>query len=74
MNYEIADSDVLVVADVQNDELSYGPLRHDHCIQGTTGVQFHAGLQVLRIELILRKGYRRNIDAYSVHCRTAEVG
>jgi nicotinamidase/pyrazinamidase len=123
MSYEIADSDVLVVVDVQNVfcpggslpvphgdevvpiinklgerfphvvltqdwhppdhrsfasahpgrqpfqsiELSYGPqmLWPDHCVQGTTGAQFHAGLQIPRGELILRKGYRRDIDSYS---------
>ena len=123
MSYEIADSDVLVVVDVQNDfclggslpvpygddvvpiinrlaerfphvvltqdwhppghrsfasahpgrqpfqsiELPYGPqmLWPDHCVQGTTGAQFHAGLQIPRVELILRKGYRRDIDSYS---------
>ena len=123
MSYEIADSDVLVVVDVQNDfclggslpvpygddvvpiinrlaerfphvvltqdwhppghrsfasahpgrqpfqsiEPSYGPqvLWPDHCVQGTTGAQFHAGLQIPRVELILRKGYRRDIDSYS---------
>jgi nicotinamidase/pyrazinamidase len=121
MSYEIADSDVLVVVDVQNDfcpggslpvphgdevvpiinklgerfphvlltqdwhppdhrsfasahpgrqpfqsiELSYGPqmLWPDHCVQGSTGAQFHAGLQIPRVELILRKGYRRDIGS-----------
>jgi len=125
MSYEIADSDVLVVVDVQNDfclggslpvpygddvvpiinrlaerfphvvltqdwhppghrsfasahpgrqpfqsiELPYGPqmLWPDHCVQGTTGAQFHAGLQIPRVELILRKGYRRDIDSYSAY-------
>ena len=125
MSYEIADSDVLVVVDVQNDfclggslpvpygddvvpiinrlaerfphvvltqdwhppghrsfasahpgrqpfqsiELPYGPqmLCPDHCVQGTTGAQFHAGLQIPRVELILRKGYRRDIDSYSAY-------
>jgi nicotinamidase/pyrazinamidase len=123
MKHEIADTDVLIVVDVQNDfcpggslpvprgdevvpiinklgqrfphvvltqdwhppghrsfasahpgqqafqsiELSYGPqvLWPDHCVQGTTGAQFHAGLQLPRAELILRKGYRRDIDSYS---------
>jgi nicotinamidase/pyrazinamidase len=37
----------------------------DHCVQGTTGAEFHAGLQVPHAELIIRKGYRREIDSYS---------
>jgi len=51
----------------QSIELPYGPqvLWPDHCVQGTAGAQFHAGLQLLRAELILRKGYRRDIDSYS---------
>jgi nicotinamidase/pyrazinamidase len=51
----------------QSIELPYGPqvLWPDHCVQGTAGAQFHAGLQVARAELILRKGYRRDIDSYS---------
>lgn len=45
----------------------YGPqvLWPDHCVQGTSGAQFHAGLQVPHAELIIRKGYRRAIDSYS---------
>jgi nicotinamidase/pyrazinamidase len=123
MKHEIADSDVLIVVDVQNDfspggslpvphgdevvptvnelgqrfwhvvltqdwhpphhrsfasthsgrqafesiELPYGTqvLWPDHCVQGTAGAQFNAGLQIPRAELILRKGYRRDIDSYS---------
>jgi nicotinamidase/pyrazinamidase len=45
----------------------YGPqvLWPDHCVQGTPGAQFHAGLQIPHAELIIRKGYRREIDSYS---------
>ena len=48
-------------------ELSYGPqtLWPDHCVQGTTGADFHPALQLTRAELILRKGFRRTIDSYS---------
>ena len=51
----------------QSIELAYGPqvLWPDHCVQGTAGAEFHAGLQIPRAELILRKGYRRDIDSYS---------
>jgi nicotinamidase/pyrazinamidase len=46
---------------------AYGPqvLWPDHCVQGTAGAQFHPGLQMPRAELIIRKGYRRDIDSYS---------
>ena len=48
-------------------ELDYGEqiLWPDHCIQGTEGAQFHPQLNVTRAELILRKGFRREIDSYS---------
>lgn len=47
--------------------LSYGlqVLWPDHCVQGTSGAQLHAGLQIAHAELILRKGYRHAIDSYS---------
>lgn len=38
----------------------------DHCIQGSWGAAFHPDLQIPHAELILRKGYRRQIDSYSV--------
>jgi nicotinamidase/pyrazinamidase len=37
----------------------------DHCIQGTPGAQLHPDLDIPHAELILRKGFRRNIDSYS---------
>jgi nicotinamidase/pyrazinamidase len=45
----------------------YGPqvLWPDHCVQGTRGAEFHAGLQIPHAELIIRKGCRREIDSYS---------
>lgn len=48
-------------------ELSYGPqtLWPDHCVQGTHGAEFHRDLKLTRTELILRKGFRRDIDSYS---------
>ncbi len=48
-------------------DMPYGPqvLWPDHCVQGTHGAAFHAGLAVDRAELILRKGFRRAIDSYS---------
>jgi len=37
----------------------------DHCIQGSTGAEFHPSLNLDRAELIVRKGYRTAIDSYS---------
>jgi nicotinamidase/pyrazinamidase len=47
--------------------LPYGEqtLWPDHCVQGSDGAEFHAGLSVLCSELILRKGFRRDVDSYS---------
>jgi len=48
-------------------QMPYGPqvLWPDHCIQGFIGAQFHPDLTVDRAELIIRKGFRRQIDSYS---------
>jgi nicotinamidase/pyrazinamidase len=37
----------------------------DHCIQGSPGAQLHPSLDIPHAELILRKGFRLNIDSYS---------
>jgi Amidases related to nicotinamidase len=48
-------------------ELSYGlqTLWPDHCVQSSSGAEFHEALNLPRAELILRKGYNREIDSYS---------
>jgi nicotinamidase/pyrazinamidase len=48
-------------------KLSYGEqvLWPDHCVQGTEGAAFHPALDVPHAELVLRKGFRRDIDSYS---------
>jgi nicotinamidase/pyrazinamidase len=48
-------------------ELAYGEqiLWPDHCVQGTGGAEFHPDLDPRRAELIIRKGFRREIDSYS---------
>jgi nicotinamidase/pyrazinamidase len=48
-------------------EVSYGPqtLWPDHCVQGSKGAEFHPALNLVRAELILRKGFRTQIDSYS---------
>jgi len=45
----------------------YGPqtLWPDHCVQGTHGAEIHPDVHVPHAELILRKGFRRDIDSYS---------
>ncbi|HLY41016.1 MAG TPA: bifunctional nicotinamidase/pyrazinamidase [Terracidiphilus sp.] len=47
--------------------MSYGPqtLWPDHCVQGGAGAEFHPRLVLPQAELILRKGFRREIDSYS---------
>lgn len=47
--------------------LPYGPqtLWPPHCVQGSEGAEFHPALRLPRAELILRKGFRREIDSYS---------
>lgn len=48
-------------------EVSYGEqiLWPDHCIQGSRGAQFAPSLDTKNSQLILRKGYRKDIDSYS---------
>ena len=48
-------------------DMAYGrqTLWPDHCVQGTHGAAFHAQLRTRRADLILRKGYRAEIDSYS---------
>lgn len=38
----------------------------DHCVQGSTGADFHGDLDVPHAELIIRKGFHADIDSYSV--------
>lgn len=47
--------------------LSYGEqiLWPDHCVERTPGAEFHPQLDVANCELIVRKGYNRDIDSYS---------
>jgi len=37
----------------------------DHCVQGTSGADFHPELEWARAELVVRKGFRPSIDSYS---------
>ena len=47
--------------------LDYGEqtLWPDHCVQGTRGAEFHPDLVLQHSELVLRKGFRKEIDSYS---------
>jgi nicotinamidase/pyrazinamidase len=48
-------------------ELSYGmqTLWPEHCVQGSRGAEFHPNLHLPQAELILRKGFRPEVDSYS---------
>ena len=47
--------------------LPYGDqvLWPDHCVQGTPGAAFHPDLDIPKAELVLRKGFRSEVDSYS---------
>lgn len=47
--------------------LQYGPqtLWPVHCVQGSRGAEFHPAVRLPQAELILRKGFRPEIDSYS---------
>ncbi|MEM9427086.1 MAG: bifunctional nicotinamidase/pyrazinamidase [Pseudomonadota bacterium] len=48
-------------------EMPYGTqvLWPDHCIIGSRGAQFHDKLNTDHADLVIRKGFRREIDSYS---------
>jgi len=54
-------------APFQTIEMPYGSqvLWPDHCVQGSDGADFHEDLHVEPADLILRKGFRPEIDSYS---------
>lgn len=37
----------------------------DHCVQGSNGAEFHKGLNTNSADLVVRKGFRPEIDSYS---------
>jgi len=45
----------------------------DHCVQGTEGAAFHPEVAVDSAELIVRKGFRRDMDAYSAFFENDKV-
>lgn len=48
-------------------EMTYGEqvLWPDHCVQGSEGAKFHPNLNTENSQLIVRKGFRKQIDSYS---------
>ena len=48
-------------------KLPYGQqvLWPDHCVQGTEGASLHKDLSVPNAQLVIRKGFRQNVDSYS---------
>lgn len=48
-------------------QMPYGPqvLWPRHCVQGTAGADFHPGLRTDPADLVIRKGFRPEIDSYS---------
>lgn len=48
-------------------EMPYGPqtLWPDHCVQGSSGAEFHKDLVWTRGQIVIRKGFRAAIDSYS---------
>ena len=48
-------------------DMSYGPqvLWPDHCVQGSKGASFHQKLDIDPADLIIRKGFRPDVDSYS---------
>ena len=48
-------------------KLAYGEqvLWPDHCVQGTDGAALHKDLAVPHAQLVIRKGWRRDVDSYS---------
>ena len=48
-------------------EMPYGTqvLWPDHCVQGSSGAEFHADLNTTRADMIIRKGFNPAIDSYS---------
>lgn len=48
-------------------KLDYGTqvLWPDHCVQGTEGAQIHSGIDIPQAQVVIRKGYHRDVDSYS---------
>ncbi len=51
----------------ESTKLAYGKqmLWPDHCVQGTEGANLHKDLAIPTAQLIIRKGYHKDVDSYS---------
>lgn len=49
-------------------QMSYGAqvLWPDHALQGSANAALHAALDLRRVELVIRKGFRPDLDSYSI--------
>ncbi len=56
-------------------QVAYGPqtLWPEHCLQHSSGAELHPELDIPHVELILRKGFRRQIDSYSAFLENDHV-
>ena len=56
-------------------DMPYGPqvLWPDHCVQGTDGAAFHPDLLTDPADLVIRKGFRPQIDSYSAFFETDQT-
>jgi len=45
----------------------------DHCVQGTRGAAFHAELDLNPVSMIIRKGFRQELDSYSAFFENDKV-
>ncbi len=52
---------------METTQMAYGTqvLWPDHCVQGSRGAEFHPDLNINAAQLIIRKGFRPQIDSYS---------
>jgi len=50
---------------VDTDLVKGQALWSDHCVQGTKGAAFHDELDQKPVSMIIRKGFRRELDSYS---------
>ena len=50
-----------------NIDLTYGSqtLWPAHCVQGSSGAEFHTDLETSRAQVVVRKGFRSDVDSYS---------
>ena len=55
----------IIDIDICGGELCGQVLWPDHCVQGTPGAGFHEKLDTNVVSLVIRKGFRKNLDSYS---------